>query len=270
MGGQISNRCFVILPAGDAHYARLFDEVLSLAITEANLVPYRVQHTQAAPLPIDLLIREIGKSDALLADLSQSGDEIWCAVGCALALKKPLCLISSKLEFSLPLNVQYLKIIAYPTVPFPGDYRELGQKIKERLLAKRLTVTDIESTQPAPESTPVASESSALPEDLTAHEVLALTIIDVHASAEGLSPRALGLEMQTRGSAHLTSHAMNALKRRRFIERRPVSVTDGAENYISENLFITWSGKNWLLQHGQQANSLRSGSSVHNLVASRR
>jgi hypothetical protein len=78
------------------------------------------------------------------------------------------------------------------------------------------------------------------------------------------------LEMQTRGSAHLISHAMNSLKRRKFIERRSVPVTDGVESYISENIFITWSGKNWLLQHAQRASSLRSASSIYNLASSRR
>jgi hypothetical protein len=270
MGGQIGNRCFVLLPTGDPLYARLFDEVFALAIKEAGLVPFRVKHSQTEPLPIDLLVREIAKSDALLADLSQNGDEIWCAVGCALALKKPLCLISSKLDFTLPLNLQYLKIIPYPAVPCPSDYRELEQKIKDQLLVRRQNAVALQPQESLPESAPIAPESAPLPEDLTAHEVLALTIIDIHASAEGLSPRALGMEMQTRGSAHLTSHAMNSLKRRKLIERRPVPVTDGVETYISDNLFITWSGKNWLLQHGQQASSMRSSSSIYNLSVSRR
>jgi hypothetical protein len=266
MSEHMNNRCFVLLPTGAPHYTRLFDEVFSIAIMEAGLVPYRVQQSPLEPLLIDLLLHEVAKADTILADLSQNGEEIWFALGSAFALKKRLCLISSKIDFSPPLNIRSLKIISYPSVPFPSDYRELEVKIKNQLLGKE---PEPIATPTQPETAPVAVESSSLSKDLTAHEVLALTIIDAHASAEGLSPRALGLEMQTRDSAHLTSHAMNSLKRRKFIERRPVPVTNGAEGYISDNLFITWSGKNWLLQNGQRANSLRSQSSVHNLISSR-
>jgi hypothetical protein len=82
---------------------------------------------------------------------------------------------------------------------------------------------------------------------------MALTIIDLRSTDSGLSPRELGLEMQARGSAHLTSHAMNALKRRRFIERKPVQISQGNELHISDNLFITRAGHDWLLRHGKRS-----------------
>ena len=308
MSEKMGNRCFVLLPSGDPHYARLFDEVFSLAIMEAGLVPYRVQQSPSEPLSIDLLLNEIAKADFVLADLSQNGEQIWFALGCALALKKQLCLTSSKATSRSPLSIRSLKILSYPADALPSDYRELEKKIKNQLLGKEpepvatnptpvaakpepvasqpapvATKPEPVAAQPvqvAPQPAPVAAQpilvtapippESSLSKDLTAHEVLALTIIDVHASAEGLSPRALGLEMQTRDSAHLTSHAMNSLKRRKFIERRPVPVADGAGGYISDNLFITWSGKNWLLQHSQRTNSLRSNSSARQFIMSSR
>ena len=301
MSEKMGNRCFVLLPSGDPHYARLFDEVFSLAIMEAGLVPYRVQQSPSEPLSIDLLLNEIAKADFVLADLSQNGEQIWFALGCALALKKQLCLTSSKATSRSPLSIRSLKILSYPADALPSDYRELEKKIKNQLLGKEPEPVATKPTpvaakpepvasQPAPaaakpelvasQPAPVAAQpilvtapippESSLSKDLTAHEVLALTIIDVHASAEGLSPRALGLEMQTRDSAHLTSHAMNSLKRRKFIERRPVPVADGAGGYISDNLFITWSGKNWLLQHSQRTNSLRSNSSARQFIMSSR
>jgi hypothetical protein len=294
MSEKMGNRCFVLLPSGDPHYARLFDEVFSLAIMEAGLVPYRVQQSPSEPLSIDLLLNEIAKADFVLADLSQNGEQIWFALGCALALKKQLCLTSSKATSRSPLSIRSLKILSYPADALPSDYRELEKKIKNQLLGKEPEPVATKPTpvaakpepvaaqpvQVAPQPAPVAAQpilvtapippESSLSKDLTAHEVLALTIIDVHASAEGLSPRALGLEMQTRDSAHLTSHAMNSLKRRKFIERRPVPVADGAGGYISDNLFITWSGKNWLLQHSQRTNSLRSNSSARQFIMSSR
>ena len=328
MTDQSSNRCVVLLPAGSPHYVRLFDELFALAIREAGLVPHRIQQSPAEPFPIDRLIQELTAAAAVFADLTVNCDDIWFALGCAVALKKPLCLISSRLDFSPPLNIQDMEIIPYPAAPFPSDYRELKKNIANRLLPRRpneiaaepqplpnavpaaavasstpiaplapaasatpaaplapvASSTPITSLAPIASATPTAPPapvvastpitppapvSTSLSEDLTAHEVLALTIIDLHASSEGLSPRALGLEMQSSESAHLTSHAMNSLKRRRFIERRAPSGTDGVDSSTSENLFITWSGKNWLLHHRQRAKTHRSNSSIRNLMMSR-
>jgi hypothetical protein len=51
---------------------------------------------------------------------------------------------------------------------------------------------------------------------------------------------------------------MNALKRRRFIERRPVQITQGNELHISENLFLTLAGEEWLLRHIRRSAAHRS------------
>jgi hypothetical protein len=344
MTEQSSNRCVVLLPAGDPHFARLFDELFAPAITEAGLLPCRIEQVSAEPLPIDRLVREIEKADAVFADLSQSGAEIWFALGCALAHRKPLCLVSSKLEFSHPLNIQDLEIIPYPVTPFPSSYSQLKKNITHQLMVKRpdpIPVqatqlptpipavdvpqrmsypTQVEAPQPMSYSSPIETsqrphppvdvpqrmsyppvETSQRPHhppvappqlpphaphidpppadafantplsvELTSHEVLALKIIDTHASSEGLSPRDLGLEMQASESGHLTSHVMNSLKRRRFIERRPVSVSNGTDGYISENLFITWQGKNWLLQHSPRENSHRPNSTPSEFFMSAR
>jgi hypothetical protein len=317
MSEQSSKRCVVLIPAGNTHYTRLFDELFSPAITEARLVPHCIHQSLTEPLPIDSLVHEIAEAAAVFADLSQNSDEIWLALGCAVALRKPLCLVSSRLDFNLRLDIQDLDIIPYPAAPFPSDYTQLKHGITNQLLLMRPNETAVQPPQPlsstapitasapippiaspaavapiaspapiapiaplapvAPPApvvsstpmTPMAPSTTSLSEDLTAHEVLALSIIDLHASVDGLSPRALGLEMQGSESAHLTSHAMNSLKRRRFIERRPMLGTDGTDSQLSDNLFITWSGKNWLLHHRQRAKSHRSNSSIRNLMLSR-
>jgi hypothetical protein len=361
MTEQSNNRCVVLLPAADPRFTRLFDELFTIAITEAGLIPHRIEQIAAEHFPVERLVHEIAKADIVFADLSESSDEIWFALGCALALTKPLCLISSTLEFTLPLNLQNLEIIPYPTAPFPRDYSQLRLGITHQLLAKRPRPIARQLQQPAPQESfqrqqpepqesfqrqraetqesfqrqqpkpqesfqrqqplqpqqplpvaaaplpiaahiaapvpaaplpmpmaaPIASPVPAAPapiaapvaeavantplsDELTSHEVLALSIIDIHASSEGLSPRDLGLEMQANDSAHLTSHAMSSLKRRKFIDRRPVSVTDGADSYLSEKLFITWSGKNWLLQHGKRSHSLRSNSAPNQVFMAAR
>jgi hypothetical protein len=257
MSERNKNRCIVLLPSGP-HYERLFEEILEFAISETDLVPSRLQQNALTSTPINVLVDEIEQAEALLADVSENTAEIWLAAGCALALGTPLCLISSKVDSSLPLGIQYLPLIPYPADAFPGDYVQLQRNITAQLSA---TMPRSQSAQPEAQLQVPFLPPNATPEpsdDLVSYEVMALTIIDLKASDTGLSPRDLGLEMRTCDAAHLTSHAMDALKRRRFIERKPVQISQGNELHISENLFITRAGQDWLIRHGKRSTTHRS------------
>jgi hypothetical protein len=257
MGERNKKQCIVLLPSGP-HYERLFDEILGLAIIETGLIPVRLQLTPQSPIPIDVFVDEIEQAEALFADISENTAEIWLAVGCAVALGRPLCLISSRLDSTLPLGIQYLPLIPYSDDAFPSDYAVLQQNIIAHLLA---IVPQQEFAQPEPRLHAPFLPSAPMPalsDDLVSYEVMALTIIDLRASDAGLSPRDLGLEMRARDCAHLTSHAMNALKRRKFIERKPVQISQGNELHISENLFLTRAGQDWLLRHGKRTTAHRS------------
>jgi hypothetical protein len=257
MSERDKKQCIVLFPSGP-HFDRLFTEIIAPAIADSGLTPIHLPANSRSPIPINIFVDEIEQAEALLADVSENTAEIWLAVGCAVALGKPLCLVSSTLDSTLPLGIQYLPLVPYPTRPFPGDYLQLQQDISNQLSA---IVPMQQPAQPEPQlqvpflpSTPLAAPSG----ELASYEIMALTIIDLKGSDLGLSPRDLGLEMQARNSAHLTSHAMNALKRRQFIERKPVQISQGNELHISENLFITRVGQDWLSRHGKRATTHRS------------
>jgi hypothetical protein len=251
-----NKRCIVLLPSGP-HFERLFAEVLELAINKTGLVPSRLYWNAFSPTPLHLFVDEIEQAEAVVADISEHTNEIWLAVGCAVALGKPLCLISSALESNLPLGIQYLPHISYPVDAFPSDYVELQNNIHAHLSAiiphanEAQPEPQLHAPLPSPPQAPVSSE------DLASYEVMAMTILDLKASRTGLSPRDLGFEMRACNAAPLTSHAMNALKRRRFIETKPVQVNTGNELRHSENLFLTRAGEDWLNRHGKRATAHR-------------
>jgi hypothetical protein len=274
MSERNKKQCIVLLPPSP-YFDRLFNEVLEPAFLETGLAPFRIYRSSLSPTPVNVFVDEIEQAEAVLADVSENIPEIWLAVGCAVALGKPLCLISSRMDSSLPLGIQYLPLIPYPADALPSDYARLQQNIFGQLSAILAlpTFTQPEPQFPEPQlqeqSLPSETEST-LSDDLASYEVLALTIIDLRASGAGLSPRDLGLEMQTRGSAHLTSHAMNSLRRRRFIERKPVQLSQGNEVHISENLFLTRAGQEWLLRHGKRATTHRSTMRTRELSLNKR
>lgn len=258
MSERNKEQCIVLLPSGP-HFERLFEEVLENAIRNTGLVPSRLYWNAFSPTPIHLFVDEIEQAEALIADVSERTEEIWLAVGCAVALGKPLCLISSAPEeANVPLGIQYLPHIPYPVDAFPRDYIELQKKIYAQLSA---IMPHTETSQPElshQHPIPPSSLTSQFSEDLASYEVMALTILDLKGSRSGLSPRDLGLEMRACNAAPLTSHAMNALKRRRFIETKPVQIGAGNELYLSENLFLTRTGEDWLRSHGKRATAQRT------------
>jgi hypothetical protein len=257
MSESNKKQCIVLLPSGP-YFDRLFDEILELAIVETGLIPRRIQRSSHSPTPINIFVDEIEQAEALFADISENNAEIWLAVGCAVSLGKPLCLISSRMDSSLPLGIQYLPLIPYPAVPFPSDYLQLRQNITAQLSAI-LPQPEFVHTGPPVQTPFTPSAPPAAPsEDLVSYEVLALTIIDLKGTDAGLSPRDLGLEMRTRDAAHLTSHAMDALRRRQFIEKKPVQINHGNEVHISDNLFVTPAGKEWLQRNTRRSTTHRS------------
>jgi hypothetical protein len=284
MSERTNRQCIVLLPSGP-HHDRLFREILEPVIADAGLAPSQVQQDSSSPIPIDLFVDEIEDAEILLADVSGNTPEIWIAAGCAMALGKPLCLISSSLE-QRPLGIQYLPLIPYPADAFPDDYIQLQQNIADRLSAilapqnfdlqsldfRSQDLQNLDSrnltlpSQPQPELQATSRPSIPIPppippaDDLAPYEVIALTIIDVRSTEAGLSPRDLGIEMKIHDSAHLTSHAMNSLKRRQFIEKKPIQLNYGNEVHFSENLFLTRAGKEWLMRYHRRAASHRSTS----------
>jgi hypothetical protein len=249
-------RCIVLLPSGH-HFERVFGEAVEPAIKQMGLVTTRPQWNASAPTPINFFVDEIEQAGALIADISESTPEIWLAVGCAVALGTPLCLISLRQEWAASLSVQHVPTIPYPANAFPGDYVQLQQKIAAQLSAVMPESTiSPKGQQPTPSqpTAPAAKHS----DDLVSYEILALTIIDRHDSDTGLSPRDLSIAMQNSECGHLASHAMTGLRRRRFIERRPVQIVEKNDVHTSENLFVTRTGKDWLARHGRRATARRT------------
>ena len=178
MSERNNKRCIVLLPSGP-HFERLFDEVLEIAIRETGLVPARLYCNAFAPTPIHIFVDEIEQAEAVVADISEHTDEIWLAVGCAIALGKPLCLISYAPESNLPLGIQYLPHISYPVDAFPRDYIELQQNISAQLSA---VIPHANIAQPEPQlhaPLPPHSPAPASSDDLDSFEVMALTILDL-------------------------------------------------------------------------------------------
>ena len=137
------NFCFAISPASDAissRLARLFDELYLPAIVDAGFSIFTPPVNPATPLSASTMREQIAAARVFFADLSEPTPNLWFALGCALALHKPLCLVvatsgaASGSHDAVPSPLaSFGDVIPYPRSPFPSDYQVLRQSITDRL-----------------------------------------------------------------------------------------------------------------------------------------
>ena len=283
-------KCFVIASPQDRRFEQLYEEIYDGAIRDAGvqdaqLIPCRTTFDAAAKHSMETIVEDIAHCDACFADLSQESPYLWFAIGCAVALGKPLCLVSSKdVAEDAPFALPEPGVIQYPPHALPSDYRRLRSGITNRLqaavanaAAKRLDAKDgaevqvaevvtvskplvAEATKSADEApvaeiaaqvTKTATESvGALLElsvaDVRVHELLALTIILREQGMEGMTLRGLALEMNKHGVAQATSLSIHGLCRKKLVDRRVMPMSNGHQNYDEERLFVSEAGEAWI------------------------
>lgn len=292
-----TRQCAILLPA-NPHFARMRQEIIAPAIIAAGMTPLFIEEGYP-PASQETLADRIRSADVVLTDLSRNTSEAWFAIGCALSLNRPLCLLSSTQLPPSTLALLRAHLISYSTDTFSEDHVQLQGKISSLLRtcvpaaesilpASRKPVqsetriqTQVESplesqlesqleskpesqaqSQPAapravstdePRRPDITSFRLAVNDELTSYEILALTIIHLKSTEHGISPRQLGIEMQSRNAAHLTSRALASLKRRRFIERRSIQMREGDLRFSVDNVFLAPTGESWLVE--QRTNS---------------
>ncbi len=274
-------KCFVIASAQDRRFEPLYEEIYDAAIRDAQMIPCRTTFDAAAKLSMETIAQDIAYCDACFADLSQENPYLWFAIGCALALNKPLCLVSSgNAEDKAPFVLPQSGVIQYPLHALPSDYQRLKNGITNRLqlvLSQKVatraeaevevetkvaeTVTANSHVEGTPVSVMAADEIQNVNEDsstgmivplvlevadVRVHELLALTIILREQRVEGITLRELALEMNKHGVAQATSLSIHGLCRKQLVERRVMPMSDGQQNYDEERLFVSEVGEVWI------------------------
>jgi len=162
-------RCFVIQPFDKGPFDRRYEDVLSPAIKDADLEPYRVDQDPAVSIPIQSIENGIQSSDVCLADITLDNPNVWFEVGYAIAAKKEVVFICSEDRHTpFPFDVQHRTITKYATTS-PRDFIELQRKTTQRL--KAILKSDqelgaVSKLSPTQET-----------EGLAPHEVAALVIL---------------------------------------------------------------------------------------------
>jgi hypothetical protein len=128
-------RCFVIQPFDKGPFDQRYEDVLSPAIKDADLEPYRVDEDPAVSIPIESIENGIQGADVCLADITLDNPNVWFEVGYAIAAEKEVVFIcAEERRPPFPFDVQHRRITRYATTS-PRNFRALQEEITQRLKA---------------------------------------------------------------------------------------------------------------------------------------
>lgn len=228
-------------PFDGAKFDRRFDDVITPAIRDAELEPYRVDRDYNVEIPITDIETGIRNARVCLAEVTTDNPNLWFELGYAIAARKEVVLIcSEERESRFPFDVQHRKIITYRT-DSTSDFDELRSNLTARLnavLAKEPLPTNI--------SSPVGST-----EGLEAHEAALLATvmqnqIDPNDPNEVVGTEVISSDMNRAGYTRIAvSLGIRSLSAKDLIEVRTAFFEDASfSGYV-----VTQKGEHWLLQN---------------------
>lgn len=243
------DRCFVMQPFDGGPYDKRYDEVLSPAIVDAKLEPYRVDRDPGVSIPIDDIEKEIRNSRICLADITNDNPNVWFELGFAIAVPKGVVLVCSAERSSrFPFDVQHRTIIKYKKES-PQDFDELRRKITEHirsLLEKESKLELYSSMSPLKDMA-----------GLSQHEVVCLAAIVQNCllPGTGVVPTQVMDDMRRAGFNDIAV----SLGLRSLLAKKMIEVSDDFDEQGEKfSVYVpTDSGFEWLMQH-QDKIALRS------------
>ena len=126
-------RVFVVQPFRPEFRAAY--EMVRQAVLDAGAEPFRIDEVVGSRSIIEEVYKAIQNADAIISDISKSNANVMYELGYAHALKKPIVLISSSLEFT-PFDIGSVRVLRYDTLSLSAGnefVHELGRTIGEAL-----------------------------------------------------------------------------------------------------------------------------------------
>jgi len=147
---ETQKSCFVIQVFDKGKYDKRYEEVYLKAIEDIDLSAIRADKVLGTKPIIETIEECISSADIVLADISESNENVFLELGYALAKNKPCVIIADKDERSeLPFDVRHRPVIFYDTHS-PSSFISLRKKISVNLKAqldkeKRVILSNIKT-----------------------------------------------------------------------------------------------------------------------------
>jgi hypothetical protein len=125
--------CFVVMPFGDRDLQAVYDHFVKPTIEEECHLRCERGDDMFGSNPImDDVLRQIERSDIIVADLTHKNANVFYEVGIAHALKKRVLLLAQSID-DLPFDLRHLRVLLYEYTP--AGCKKLTKGLKESVLA---------------------------------------------------------------------------------------------------------------------------------------
>jgi len=133
---ETKKSCFVIQVFDEGKYDKRYEEVYLKAIEDIDLSAIRADKVLGTKPIIEIIEENISSANIILADISESNENVFLELGYALAKNKPCVIIADKDKRSaLPFDVRHRPVIFYDTHS-PSSFISLRKKISVNLKAE--------------------------------------------------------------------------------------------------------------------------------------
>lgn len=233
--------CFVIQPFDDGTYDARYRDTFKPAISDAGLVPYRVDEDPSVKIPIEQIERGIKEAELCFAEISTDNPNVWYELGYAFACGKEVVLVcSSERTGKFPFDIQHRHIIRYENSS-KSDFENLHRNITEKIKAFAGQSKKIQQLS----ETPVVAT-----EGLKSNEIAILICLTeaLFTPEESLPVFHLQTRMEKAGyNAAALGVGLRILGRKGYVRTRMESEHFNGQEYPA--VLLTENGESWIIDN---------------------
>lgn len=136
------NKCFVMMPFSepegymDGHFNKIYEQIISPAISDAGFIPYRVDENKICDTIIEKIFEAIQDCDMALCDLSGRNPNVLYELGLRQAYDKPVVLIQDERTERI-FDVSGISTIEYKSDRIYEHVLDARVRIKESIIATK-------------------------------------------------------------------------------------------------------------------------------------
>lgn len=248
--------CFIIQPFDNDVFDKRFDQIISPAIKECELYPYRVDRDPSSSILFEDIQNGISSADVCFADITLDNPNVWFELGFALAKQKEIVMICSKERLlknnKLPFDIQHRSVIFYDTET-PSDFETLSLQIVEKT---RASLERRKQNQTIHDLSIVKDTEGLSPHEIT---VMAIVLSENILSNDGVSSYTINHMMEKTGYLPIaTGLSLKSLSKKGLVlsQLRDKDPQFSEETYTV--YFLTQDGEEWMLKNQNLFNLLKS------------
>ncbi len=131
----MDRHCFIIQRFDGERYDQRFYDIIKPIVESCQLKAYRVDQDPAVDNIIETVMEKIKSATIVIAEISTDRPNVWFELGYAMALSKPVIMLSDNTRSEIPFDIRQQNVLFYRTGSI-SDYELLKSQLRDRIAVK--------------------------------------------------------------------------------------------------------------------------------------